>query len=61
MWTYLYKNGILSPVLTALDIRDRAGTDVLDYQQLVGLLGDYSKPRDRIGRLLADGSLIRLR
>ena len=47
--------------MTALDIRDRLRTDVLDYQQLVSCLRGYSKPRDRIGRLLADGNLIRVR
>ena len=44
-----------------MDIRDRVRTDVLDYQQLVSCLRDYAKPRDRISRLLADGSLIHLR
>ncbi len=48
-------------MLTAFDISEQAGTDMLDYQQLVGLLEGYAKPRDRIGRLLAEGSLIRLR
>ncbi|MDO8803709.1 MAG: hypothetical protein Q7R35_04710 [Elusimicrobiota bacterium] len=44
-----------------MDIREQARTDVLDYQQLVSYLHGYAKPRDRIGRLLADGSLIRVR
>ena len=44
-----------------MEIRDLARTDVLDYQQLVSSLREYSKPRDRIGALLADGSLIRVR
>lgn len=35
--------------------------DVLDYQQLVSYLHGYAKPRDRIGMLLAEGSLIRVR
>jgi hypothetical protein len=48
-------------MVTALDIRDRVRLDVLDYQQLVSCLCEYAKPRDRITRLLADGSLVRLR
>lgn len=44
-----------------MDIRDKVTSDVLDYQQLVSYLGEYAKPRDRISRLLAEGSLIRLR
>jgi predicted transcriptional regulator of viral defense system len=47
--------------MTAMDIREQVRSDVLDYQQLVSCLHRYAKPRDRIGRLLADGSLIRLR
>ncbi len=46
---------------TAMDIRERVATDVLDYQQLVSCLRGYAKPRDRISGLLADGSLVRLR
>lgn len=44
-----------------MDIREKARTDVLDYQQLVSYLHDYAKPRDRICALLAEGSLIRAR
>lgn len=44
-----------------MDIREQVRTEVLDYQQLVACLSGYSKPRDRIGVLLADGSLIRVR
>ena len=44
-----------------MDIRDQVRLDWLDYQQLMALLGQYSKPRDRISALLADGSLIRVR
>lgn len=47
--------------MTIMDIRDRARTDTLDYQQLLSILRDYKKPRDRIGALLASGDLIRLR
>jgi hypothetical protein len=48
-------------MMTVMDIRDRAPTDVLDYQQLVSFLRDYAKPRDRISVLMATGDLIRLR
>lgn len=44
-----------------MDLREQVRTDVLDYQQLVSCLRGYSKPRDRITSLLADGSLIRVR
>lgn len=60
-WTYCYKNSILLSVITAMDIRDQMRADVLDYQQLVSCLRGYSKPRDRISGLLADGSLVRVR
>ncbi|MBT9587814.1 hypothetical protein IV102_31050 [bacterium] len=48
-------------MLNALDIRDQVRLDWLDYQQLVAILSQYSKPRDRISALLADGSLVRVR
>ena len=48
-------------MITVMDIREQTRSDVLDYQQLVSCLQGYSKPRDRIGALLADGNLIRLR
>lgn len=48
-------------MVTIMDIRDQTRSDVLDYQQLVSSLHKYAKPRDRIGALLADGSLIRVR
>lgn len=44
-----------------MDIREQVRLDWLDYQQLTAILGDYSKPRDRITALLADGSLVRIR
>lgn len=48
-------------MITAMDIRDRSPSDVVDYQHLVTCLADYAKPRDKIRALLADGSLIRVR
>ncbi len=48
-------------MITAMDIRERAPGDVLDYQQLVSYLRDYAKPRDRIGLLMDQGDLIRVR
>ncbi len=48
-------------MITVMDIREQTRSDVLDYQQLVSCLQGYAKPRDRIGALLADGSLIRVR
>ncbi len=43
------------------DIRERLVQDVFDYQALVDCLRDYSKPRDRIGRLVAAGDIVRIR
>ena len=40
-------------MMTTMDMRRGTRSDVLDYQQLTGLLGDYAKPRDRIGALTA--------
>lgn len=48
-------------MITVADIRDKVGTEVLDYQQLISILHDYKKPRDRIGALLSGGDLVRLR
>lgn len=36
-------------------------SDIIDYQQLIGALKNYKKPRDKITRLLAKGDLIRVR
>jgi hypothetical protein len=48
-------------MMTTLDVREQVRADVLDYQQLVSCLRGYAKPRDRISRMLADGSLLRIR
>jgi hypothetical protein len=48
-------------MITLSEIRRRSAGDVLDYQQLVSYLRDYSKPRDRISAFLASGDLIRVR
>jgi hypothetical protein len=48
-------------MVNAWDIRQRFGDDILDYQQVMSMLGDYAKPRDRIGAMLTKGELIRVR
>ncbi len=48
-------------MVTAVDIRARIEQDVFDYQQLTGLLGEYAKARDRIGELLRQGHVIRIK
>ena len=48
-------------MVTAVDIRARIERDVFDYQQLTGLLGEYAKARDRIGELLRQGHVIRIK
>jgi hypothetical protein len=42
-------------------IRDKIAGEVFDYQALMGALSGYSKPRDKITRLLASGAIIRIR
>lgn len=44
-----------------LDISRSLGQDIVDYQQVVSMLGDYAKPRDRISALLEKGDLVRVR
>lgn len=48
-------------MVSVLDMRKAAGRDVLDYQQVVSLLKDYAKPRDRISTLLARHELVGVR
>jgi predicted transcriptional regulator of viral defense system len=47
--------------MKAAEIRGKIPRDVFDYQTLVGALGEYRKPRDRIGRLLSDGTIVRIK
>ena len=42
-------------------LRHQIDRDIFDYQQLVACLPRYSKPRDRIRRLLAGGEIVRIR
>lgn len=48
-------------MVSVLEICRESGRDVLDYQQVVSLLHDYAKPRDRISGWLARGDLVRVR
>ena len=43
------------------DIRAQVRGETLDYQQLMSCLSGYAKPRDRVGALLAQGHLLRVR
>jgi predicted transcriptional regulator of viral defense system len=43
------------------DIRQKIGRDTFDYQALRDALSGYSKPRDRITRLLAGGAIVRVK
>lgn len=45
----------------AAHLRQCIDQNVFDYQQLVACLSHYSKPRDKIRRLLASGDLVRIR
>jgi len=42
-------------------LRRNIPRDVFDYQTLVSALPGYRKPRDKIGRLLASGTIVRIR
>ncbi len=42
-------------------LRQQIDRDVFDYQQLVACLSRFSKPRDKIRRLLASGEIVRIR
>ncbi len=43
------------------DIRRLIDRDVFDYQQLVGCLSRFRKPRDKIRRFLASGGIVRIK
>ena len=44
-----------------LSIRQRIPFDVFDYTTLISALSGYSKPRDKITKLLAGGNIIRIK
>ncbi len=50
-----------SHVETITDIQQKIGRDIFDYQALLDALSGYSKPRDRITRLLAAGAIVRVK
>jgi hypothetical protein len=43
------------------ELRRRVEQEVFDYRQLMDVLRDYSKPRDKIGALMAAGSIVRVK
>lgn len=43
------------------ELRQRVEGEVFDYRLLLDLLRDYSKPRDKIGALMAAGSIVRIK
>ncbi len=47
--------------LTAIDIRRSIPYEEFDYQNLVGLFGNYRSPRDKISRLIRDGVICRIK
>ena len=48
-------------MLETSQLRSVIGREVFDYQQLTGCLSSLRKPRDRIGRLLSKGEIVRVR
>jgi hypothetical protein len=42
-------------------LRQSVQRDIFDYQQLLDVLSNYRKPRDKITKMLADGSIIRIK
>lgn len=45
----------------AFELSRSPGPGVVDYQQVISMLEDYAKPRDRISALLEKGDLVRVR
>ncbi|MGD9141209.1 MAG: hypothetical protein PVJ42_06680 [bacterium] len=45
----------------ATRIRREMAGEIFDYQALTSALSDYSKPRDKITRLLASGAIVRIK
>ena len=43
------------------EIRGKIAHEVFDYQALVASLSDYSKPRDKITKLLSSGAIVRIK
>jgi hypothetical protein len=43
------------------EIRGKSGHEVFDYQTLVAALSRYSKPRDKITKLLSSGAIVRIK
>ena len=43
------------------EIRGKLGHEVFDYQALVATLSGYSKPRDKITKLLSSGAIVRIK
>lgn len=48
-------------MLRTVPLRQQIARDVFDYQQLSACLSQFSKPRDKIRRLLATGEIVRIR
>ncbi|MFO7534217.1 MAG: hypothetical protein R6X19_00790 [Kiritimatiellia bacterium] len=46
---------------TMEQLRQRVDREIFDYRQLTDSLREYAKPRDKIGALLAAGSLVRVK
>ncbi len=42
-------------------LRQHIDREVFDYQQVMGSLGAYAKPRDKIGALMAAGAIVRVK
>jgi hypothetical protein len=60
-WTYWQFYGLFLPVNVLEELRRRVDRDVFDYRQLMDCLGEYSKPRDKTGSLLASGAIVRVK
>lgn len=43
------------------DIRGKIAHEVFDYQALIAALSGYSKPRDKITKLLSSGAIVRIK
>lgn len=48
-------------IVSPQELRSRISTDEFDYRTIMSVLGEYSRPRDRITRLLAQGVILQAR
>ncbi len=48
-------------MIKTIDIRKLIDHEVFDYQTLVGLLNEYTSPRDKITKMIREGVIVRVK